>query len=213
MVFATFDTFRSYSAIVAGGGRSCTLRVWSCSCQPIQPDSVCLLHLMKSWSNVVICRAYYWTWLRLAYVTVIGSSPDSCCTSSHIAHYSISAWLKPAQVTVLLVLTLALLALQNSLIYHGEWFWEKQLRQNRAQQITTHACGGRGGIARGRNRNKRLTGSRGHVLKLRLGEWWEEQKTGAAFSLSLSVSVWSSEGTLPVQCSEACSRVHSNIDE
>ena len=32
-------------------------------------------------------------------------------------------------------------------------------------------------------------------------------------SLSLSVSVWSSEGTLAVQCSKARSRIHSNTDE
>lgn len=124
---------------------------WGFGAAVVSPSNLIHSACYMEWShgsNVMIGRTHYWTWLRLAYVTVISNSPDSCCTSSHTARYSISAWLKPAQVTVLLMLTLALLALQKSLIYHREWFWEKQLSQNRAQQITTHACGGRGGMAR-----------------------------------------------------------------
>lgn len=82
--------------------------------------------------------------------------------------------------------------------------------------------GGRGGslvlnaAARGwQNRNKRLTGNWGHVPKLRLGEWWywwwEGQGTQAAFFFnSLSGSVWSSEGTVAVQCREAHRRIHTD---
>lgn len=51
------------------------------------------------------------------------------------------------------------------------------------------------------NRNKRLTGSRGHVLKLWLGEWWwEEHETEAAFfffplSFCLCLVVWRHTGS------------------
>lgn len=72
------------------------------------------------------------------------------------AHYSVSTRLKPGTATAPLVLTPVLLALQNSLIYHGERFGEKQLSQNPAPQITTHACGGRGGRAGGVRGSMRL---------------------------------------------------------
>lgn len=72
--------------------------------------------------------------------TVIGSPPESCCTRSP----------SPGRATALLVLALVLLALQNSLIYHGKRLWENQLSQNRSRgSYATHACGGRGGTARG----------------------------------------------------------------
>lgn len=153
--------------------------------------------------------------------TVIGSSPESCCTSSRIAHYSTSARPKPGRAAAPLVLTLVLLALQNSLIYHEEQFWKKQLSQNRAQQITTHACGGRGGIARGVQCSMRLPevdtiGIRGwREAKVTCWSYgWESggggrnKKQRQLFFLSLS-------GRLKAhwQCSEACSRIHSNIDE
>lgn len=128
----------------------------------------------------------------------------------HLAHCSFAGQLKPGRASALLVLALVLLALQNSLIYHGKRLWENQLSQNRVQQQLHYPCMWREGsnsqrsavlnaAARGwQNRNKRLTGSWGHVLlKLRLGErwWWEEQETQAAFFPSLSLSVWSSEGS------------------
>lgn len=229
-VRAVFDTWH----ILVGEtlvGCSSTLWVRGNSSWLKQPDSfylMSLLHLMKSWTNVRIYRSYYWTWLRLAYVTQWLVVLLSHVALPHLAHRSVAARLKPGRAAALLVLALALLALQNSLIYHGERLWENQLRQNGAQQLRC-PCMWREGrnsrrsaalnaAARGwQNRNKRLTGSRGHVLKLWLGEWWwwwEGQETQAAFfPPSLSVSVWSSEGTLAVQCSEARSRIHSNTDE
>lgn len=135
---------------------------------------------------------------RGLYHTVIGSSLESCCT-----FYCMCAQLKPGQAIVLLVLALLLQALQNSLICRGEWFWEKQLSQNRAQQITTHASTLNRGIVRGAQCSVWLPEVDRVVIK---GLWeaevtcwnysWESNACGdgrrnkkiqAAFSLSLCV--------------------------
>lgn len=56
------------------------------------------------------------------------------------------------------------------------------------------------------------------VVMVRMVMVGETRNTGSVFffvffSLPLSVSVWPSEGTLALQCSEARSRIHSDTAE
>lgn len=120
---------------------------------------------------------------------IISSFPESYCTrspSSSLYRCRASPSYSPC---------LVLLALQNSLIYHGKQLWENQLGQNRVQQLRypwmwregriSQRSAGLNAAAWGwQNRNKRLMGSWGHVLNWWLEEGWGEGwETQAVFFL------------------------------